>query len=96
MNQGEAISVFTLMILEIAIQKNKISSISKTTDMSDRSGSGNESIRLLFIKARHKFKNIVFSDIKRTNFFWGFLLLCDFIRNICDILIIIRLTNFFI
>jgi hypothetical protein len=35
MNQGEAISVFTLMILEIAIQKIKISSISKTTDMSD-------------------------------------------------------------
>ena len=35
MNQGEAISVFTLMILEIAIQKMKISSISKTTDMSD-------------------------------------------------------------
>ena len=35
MNQGEAISVFTLIILEIAIQKMKISSISKTTDMSD-------------------------------------------------------------
>jgi len=35
MNQGEAISVFTLMILEIANQKMKISSISKTTDKSD-------------------------------------------------------------
>jgi hypothetical protein len=35
MNQDEAISVFTLMILEIANQKMKISSISKITDMSD-------------------------------------------------------------
>jgi len=36
MNQGEAISVFTLMILEIAIQKIKISPTSKTCNMSDR------------------------------------------------------------
>jgi len=56
MNQGEAISVFTLMILEIAIQKMKISSISKTTDMSDRSELASDYIQLRFI--HHAFLTI--------------------------------------
>jgi hypothetical protein len=35
MSQGEAIGVLTLMNTQIAIQKIKISSTSKTCDMSD-------------------------------------------------------------
>ena len=42
-SQGEEIGIFTLINIQIAIQKMKISSVSKTFDMSDRSDLGSDS-----------------------------------------------------
>ena len=36
---------------------------------------------LQFIKARHNFKNVVFSDIRKANLIFGLCLFCIFVKN---------------